>query len=237
MRSLAFLLLIAAAAAAEGPQSLAEATSLLEHAFAANSLEDVRKTLAAIPALHAKETDAAVRKSAVEAVGKAAKEEDLSVRHGAFAALGEMKEKGSSKYLGRWLSPPKRFKGEIPPSYAEAIRAAGKIADPNTLEPLLDLADHNDTPIAEVATTALGGFTTLPTKRRKALAFELVDRLEQLSAQSRRKASPELYERKARLAAATGAALRALTGKEHQTIEGWRLWKENAEKEANPFGP
>jgi HEAT repeat protein len=237
MRPLAAVLLVAAAASAEGPQSLSEATSLLEHAFASNSVAEVSKAIAAIPALYAKEPDASVRKSAVEAVGKAAKEEDLSVRHGAFAALGEMKEKGSSKYLGRWLSPPKRFKGEIPPSYAEAIRAAGKIADPNTLETLRDLSDHNDIAIAEVATVALGGFASLPTKRRKALAFDLVDRLEQLSAQSRRKASAELYERKAKLALATGAALRALTGKEHQTIEGWRLWKENAEKEANPFGP
>lgn len=233
MRILIPLLLAAGAARAE---DLAEVTAQLQAALDANSPADAQKTLSAIPGLYAAATEEQ-QKAAVEAVGKAARSDDLAVRHGAFAALGTIKAKGTSKYLGRWLTPPKRFKGEIPVSYAEAIRAAGQIADPSTLAALQDLADHNDLPIAEVATQALGGFKDLPTKRRKALAIELVDRLTQLSAPQRRKASEEAYARKAALAAATTTALRGLTGKDYQTLEGWKSWKERAETEADPFGP
>jgi len=232
MRILFALFLAAGAALAE---DLTEATAQLQTALDSDSPADAQKALSTIPGLYAAGTEEQ-QKAAVEAVGKAAKSDDLTVRHGAFAALGLVKAKGSSKYLGRWLIPPKRFKGEIPPSYAEAIRAAGRIADPSTLATLQDLADHNDLPIAEVATQALGGFKDLPTKRRKALAIGLVDRLEQLSAMQRRKASEEVYARKATLAAATTAALRGLTGKDYQTLEGWKKWKERAETEADPFG-
>jgi HEAT repeat protein len=233
MRLVIALLLAAGAALAE---DLAEVTAQLIAAIDGNSLPDAQKALSAIPGLYAAGTEEQ-QKAAVEAVGKASKSDDLSLRHGAFGALGAMRAKGSSKYLARWLAPPKRFKGEIPPSYAEAIRAAGQIADPSTLATLQDLADHNDLPIAEVATAALGGFKDLPTKRRKALAIELVDRLDQLAAQQRRKWSPEVAARKAALAGATTVALRGLTGKDYQTLEGWKSWKEKAETQADPFGP
>ncbi|HEX5135568.1 MAG TPA: hypothetical protein VFY93_01220 [Planctomycetota bacterium] len=225
------LLLLAGAALAD---DLVEMTAQLAAALDTGSVPDAQKALSTLPALYPKGTEEQ-QKAAVEAVGKAAKADDLTVRHGAFAALGTIKAKGSSKYLGKWLNPPKKFKGEIPLSYTEAIRAAGQIADATTLAALQDLADHGDLPIAEVATQALGGFKDLPTKRRKALALDLVTRLEQLAAVPRRKWSEEMAARKATLAAATTAALRGLTGKDYQTVEGWKKWKETAEKEANPF--
>ena len=234
MRLSIALLLAAGAALAEEPAGLAETTAQLQTALGAGGPADAQKALSAIPALYPKGTEEQ-QKDALEAIGKAARSDDLTVRHGAFAALGTIKAKGSSKYLGRWLNPPKSFKGEIPPSYAEAIHAAGAIADPSTLATLEDLSDHSDIPIAEAATVALGGFSDLPTKRRKALAIDLVTRLEQLSAQQRRKASEEVYERKAKLAAATTAALRGLTGKDYQTLKGWQSWRDEAEKKANPF--
>jgi len=236
MRQLLALWFAASVAFAQAPATLGEAADRLKEALATDATADAQSALAAIPALHAAASDAE-RKQALDAVGKAAKSDDLGVRHGAFAALGAMKMKGSSKYLGRWLNPPKSFKGEIPPSYLEAIRAAGAIADAGTLSKLEDLSDHGELTIAVAATQALGGFHTLPTKRRKALAIDLVDRLERLSAQQRRKASEEVYARKAALAAATVAALRQLTGKDYQTLDGWKAWKEKAEKEADPFGP
>jgi HEAT repeat protein len=232
MRFVLALLLAAGAALSE---DLAAVTAQLHAALEGNSLPDAQKALSAIPGLYAAGAEEQ-QKAAIEAVGKAAKSEDLSLRHGAFAALGTMKAKGSSKYLAKWLNPPKKFKGEIPPSYAEAIRAVGQIADPNTLEPLRELSDHNDLAIAEVATKALGGFKDLPTKRRKALAIDLCDRLEQLAATPRRKWSEEVAARKLALGAATTEALRGLTGKEYQTPEGWKSWKERAETEADPFG-
>lgn len=213
---------------------LDEMTAQLATALDTGSIPDAQQALTALPALYPKGTEEQ-QKAAVETVGKAAKSDDLTVRHGAFAALGTIRAKGSSKYLGRWLNPPKKFKGEIPISYPEAIRAAGQIADPTTLATLEDLSDHGDLAIAEVATVALGGFKDLPTKRRKALALDLVTRLEQLAATPRRKWSEEMATRKAALAAATTAALRGLTGKDYQTLEGWKKWKETAEKEANPF--
>jgi HEAT repeat protein len=231
MRPLIALLLAASWAAA---QDIAEVTAQLEAALESKSAPDAQKALSGLPALCAKAGEEQ-QKAALEVIGKAAKSDDLSVRHGAFAALGEIKAKGSSKYLAKWLSPPKRFKGEIPISYAEAIRAAGLIADATTLDSLLELSKHADAPIAEAATQALGGFKNLPTKRRKALAIELVDRLEQLTAPPGRRSRGDDFERKAKLAAATGAALRGLTGKDYQTIDGWKSWKERAEKEANPF--
>ena len=232
MRILLPLLLAAAAARAE---DLAGATAQLLAALDANSASDVQKALSTIPGLYQAGAEEQ-QKAAIEAIGKAAKADDLTIRHGAFSVLGTIRAKGSSRYLAKWLSPPKNFKGEIPLSYSEAIRAAGQIADVSTLATLQDLADHNDLPIAEVATQALGGYKDLPTKRRKALAIDLVGRLEQLSAQQRRKASEEVYARKAALAAATITALKGLTGKDYQTLEGWKKWKERAETEADPFG-
>jgi HEAT repeat protein len=226
----AVLLLAGAALAAD----LADATAQLHAALASGSAPDAQTALSAVVGAYARGSEEQ-QKAAVEAVGKAAKSDDLSVRHGAFAALGQMKAKGSSKYLGRWLNPPKKFKGEIPPSYLEAIRAAGAIADASTLATLQDLSDHGDIDVAVAATQALGGFKDLPVKRRKALAIDLVTRLEQLSAQQRRKASEEAYARKEKLAQATTAALRGLTGKDFQTLEGWKGWKETAETQANPF--
>jgi len=233
MRVLFFLFLAAVTSAAE---DLAQVTTQLQAALDGSVLTDAQKALSMIPGLYGAGSEEQ-QKAAVEAVGKASKSDDLTLRHGAFAALGTMKAKGSSKYLTKWLTPPKRFKGEIPPSYAEAIRAAGLIADATTLAALQELSDHNDLPIAEGATQALGGFKDLPTKRRKALAIELVDRLERLAAPpGRRKWNPEVYARNAALAAATMTALRGLTGKDYQTVEGWKSWKEKAEKEADPFG-
>jgi hypothetical protein len=230
-----FALALALAAGLALAEDLATVTAQLQAALEGNSLPDAQKALSTIPGLYAAGGEEQ-QKAALEAVGKAAKSEDLSVRHGAFAALGTIRAKGSSKYLSKWLNPPKRFKGEIPPSYAEAIRALGQIADPTTLDPLRELSDHNDIPIAEAATKALGGFKDLPTKRRKALAIDLCDRLEQLAAQPRRKWSEEVAARKATLAAATTEALRGLTGKDHQTLAGWKSWKERAETTADPFG-
>jgi hypothetical protein len=230
--SIPILLLLAGAALAE--DDLAEVTARLAAALDTGSVPDAQQALTALPPLYAKGTEEQ-QKTAVETVGKAAKADDLTVRHGAFAALGAMRAKGSSKYLGKWLNPPKKFKGEIPLSHLEAIRAAGQIADATTLATLEDLSDHADLPIAEAATQALGGYKDLPTKRRKALALDLVSRLEQLAAVPRRKWSEEQAARKATLAAATMAALRGLTGQEYQTVEGWKKWKENAESQANPF--
>ena len=50
-----------------------------------------------------------------------------------------------------------RSPSEIPPSYAEAIKAAGRIADNGTLSTLEKLSNHAELSIAKEATRALGG--------------------------------------------------------------------------------
>lgn len=234
LRPIIILALLAAVAAAEDVTTLPVVTNDLLAALDGGVPSEATAALVAIQGIYPKGAEAE-QKGALKAIGKAAKSKDLQIRHGAFAALATLKVKGSSKYLGRWLKPPKRFKGEIPISYTEAIRAAGAIADPATLANLRKLADHQDLDIGVPATTALGGFRTLPTKRRKGLAIDLVDRLKRLTAKQRRKWSPEVSERKEKLATATVTALKALTGVDRTTPAGWERWKEKAEKKANPF--
>lgn len=234
MRPVSLLILVAAIVHAGELGSLADANVALAEALAGDAPADAAAALASLSGLYPK-AEEADRKEAVRLAGKAAKKKDLRVRHGAFAALAGMKAKGSSKYLGRWLKPPKRFKGEIDPSYAEAIRAAGAIADTGSLSTLLKLSNHSDIPIAKEATVALGGYHGLPTKRRKALAFDLVDRLGRLTAEQRRKASEEVYARKMELAGATVQALQRLTGVKRETTDGWKRWKEDNERTKDPF--
>ena len=168
-------------------------------------------------------------------VGKAAKSKNLQIRHGAFAALGRIKAKKSSKFLGKWLNPPKKFKAEIPPSYIEAIKAAGEIADLSTMSGLLKLTSHPELTIAESATLALGGYHTLAPARRKKLAFELIKKHKWLSAPPGRRSRGDDWERKDRLAGTTVQALQKLTGKKFQTAKGWAKWQERAERQKNPF--
>jgi hypothetical protein len=117
----------------------------------------------------------------------------------------------------------------------EAFRAIGSIADLATLSQLKKLADHQELPLAQAATEALAGYRTLPTKRRKGLAFDLVERLERLAARQRRKQNEQVYIRKAALGASTVRALQGLTGKDYTTPEAWSEWKERAEKQRDPF--
>lgn len=238
MRKHLTILLLAGAASGQGPENLGQAVAVLEQALADEDVNTATATLSSMPALYGREgVEEADQKAAVKLIGKAAKSKELRMRHGAFAALGAIGEKGSSKYLKKWLNPPKKFKGEIPPTYAEAIRAAGKIADPGTLAQLQKLSNHKELPIAQEGTRALGGYHKLPTKRRKNLAIDLVDRLELLSAPPGRRSRGGEAERmrKASLASATISALKRLTGKDFATPKGWTLWKERASKQRNPF--
>lgn len=232
-----FLILVALpllVCAEDAQKSLGETSAILEQALADGDVNTITGALADMPGLYpkAEEPD---QKSAIQLIGKSARSKDLRVRHGAFAALGAIRAKGSSKYLKKWLNPPNRFKGEIPPSYNAAIRAAGSIADVSTLSQLKKLWKHMELTIAQAAIVATGGYHTLPTKRRKALAFELVERLQRLSARLRRKQSEAVYVRKAALAGSTLKALRGVTGKGYATLMGWENWKDRAEKQRNPF--
>lgn len=227
--TLALLFLLADAAAVDAIRGLEGA---LAEGDAAAALAALAKIAETYPQASEEE-----RKVAVARTGEAVKFPDEAVRHAAFAALGRMRAKGSSKYLAKWLAPPNNLKAESPTSYVEAIRAAGTIADAGTLDTLVKLSDHRELEIAVAATEALGGFRDLPLSRRKGLAFDLVDRLVQLTSTSRRADWSEgAVVRRTRLAQATGVALRNLTGKTFESADAWKAWKEEAEKRRDPFG-
>ena len=234
--TLIILLLAAVASAAEGEGSLGQAVAELEVALKGEDVNQTTTLLSSMPGLF-KAAEEADQKSALQIIGKAVKTDDLRVRHGAMAALGAIGAKGTSKYLKKWLKPPKKFKGEIPPTYAEAMRAAGKIADASTLAQLRKLSNHFELTLAVEGTHALGGYHKLPTKRRKGLALDLVKRLELLSSPPGRRGGWRESERmrKAGLGAATIQALKQLTGKSFGTPKGWTNWKEKAEKQRDPF--
>lgn len=239
MRHSLAVLVLAALASGEEPKTLVEATAMLEKALAKNVPNDATAALILIPKLWEVAEHEKEQKAAVAMVGKAAGNKDLRIRHGAFGTLGVLKVRGSSKYLTKWLNPPKRFKGEIPESYFEAFRALGSIADANTLDRLRKLADHGELEIARSATTALGGFHTLPVKRRKNLAFDLVKRLGDLTAPPGRRGwrnAEKMIARRQGLAAATVTALQRLTGKDYTAPEAWEKWMERARKQRDPFG-
>ncbi|MGH7162086.1 MAG: hypothetical protein ACREID_01275 [Planctomycetota bacterium] len=236
MRNILVLALAAAPLAAEEPApALAAVTAELVAAIENRLPAEAASAVARVPPAYAKGTQDE-QKQALAAVGRAAREEDLRVRHGAFAALAAMKAKGSSKHLMKWLDPPREFKGESPASYVEAIRAAGEIADPPTLDRLEKLGDHGVLEIAAAATESLGGFRDLPVGRKKSLAFDLVDRLKGLSGRSRREGRDEqIYARKAQLALSTKTALQRLTGLAYESADGWSDWKERSKNKRDPF--
>ncbi len=245
MRHLVILALLASTLIAEEeappappappPPTLSQAVEELTKALADKSIDDILTALPRVATAYAgAEPD--VQKASVAAVAQALKVEDLRVRHGAMAALGTMRAKGSSKHLTRWLNPPNDLKAEDPITYVEAIKAVGEIADPATLATLDKLSDHQELPIAVAGTHALGGYKELPVGARKKLAFDLVSRLNMLTSRSRRADWGEsAILRRTQLGVATVTALQRLTGKKFETPEGWNRWKDEAEKQRNPF--
>ena len=241
MRCLILVLCVSVASAAQ--LSLARATEHLDDALATKDHAAASGMLARIGALYGSASEAE-QKQAVKIVGKAARSKDLRTRHGAFAALGEMRVKGTSKYLRRWLSPPKKAK----PSHIEAIRAAGRIADNSTLAALQKQTKHRDIVVAVTATEALGGFAGLKPGRKKTLAFDLVKRLEMLTnmngggrgrrtSEAQARANPVIaaqIKRREKLGVATVISLQQITGQSYRTLPGWTRWRERW-KHKNPW--
>ena len=161
--------------------SVSEATARLGEALKDSSRESPESPVALIEQITEcyENAPAEEQKKAVRAIGSAARSKDIETRHASFSALGEIRAAGSSKYLRRWLAPPR--KGRVAESYFEAINAAGRIADRSTLAKLWKLSSHRNVEVAVAATKALGGYRSLPTKGRKTLAMDLVRRFQSLS--------------------------------------------------------
>lgn len=190
---------------------------------------------------------------AVRALGKAAGAKDVPTRHAAFRALAKLRVEGSGKYLNRWMSPPK--KGTVHESHFKAIEAAGEIADPKTLVKLWKLGDHKNIDVAVAATRALAGYRTLPVKKRKKLAIDLVRRLEKNSSGGVRgraggpgrppeadqagvpygRRAPGSDDRAAHLRHAIARTLETLTGARCTSVPEWVSWRKRAKRMKDPF--
>jgi len=107
MRCLFVLLFVSAVSWADS--TLALTTERLAEALATSNHTEAVALLREIPRLYPAAPESAQR-TALRTLGKAAKSKHLPTRHGAFAALGEMRVKGTSKFLRRWLAPPKQPK-------------------------------------------------------------------------------------------------------------------------------
>ena len=256
------LLLLAAPIRAEddspAERALAENTAKLESALK-DADADVIARIEAVAESY-RDAPAPQQKSAAAAVGTAARSANVRVRHAAFGALGTMRHRGSSKYLKRWLNPPKR---KISESHLEAIRSAGQIADRSMLRHMRRLSDHKNTEVAVEATKALSGYKGLSVASRKQLAIELAKRAEKLGSSGgsrgwgrgaarstteekpnenggdpsgRRNGNEDAAERRASLLRATGEALRELTGEKFYSALEWGGWWRQAKKQRNPFG-
>jgi len=254
MRFLVLFLLVASAWGAES--SFSRKAKELDSALAAKKSAEVESLIEELVAAYA---DAAPeeQKVAIKSIGKAAASKQESMRHAAFDALAQLKAKGSSKYLKRWLSPP--AKGVVTESHIKAIQSAGAIADKTTLALLRKLSDHKQLAVAFEATKALGGYRRHSTKTRKQLAIALIKRMEKSqpsnvsrgrgpgASQSTRRDTDDMgpsrggqggddrAARRNRLTYGTRLALVELTGKQYSTVAEWSSWRKRAKKMKNPF--
>ncbi|MHC4449351.1 MAG: HEAT repeat domain-containing protein [Planctomycetota bacterium] len=221
----------------------------LEEALVAKNTERAVELLARVPDAFESATKAE-KLTALRLIGKAAASKNAELRLAAISTLGTLRAKGTSKYLKRWLSPKRNAKASE--THLAAINAAGKIADSATLKLLRKQAEHPDTEVATTATMALGGYHILDPRRRKALAFKLIRRLEGFASlrggRGRRGGgNPEedglgrdrgdsgKVVRVKRLAIATIMALRELAGVDLRTLPQWQQWRKDAKGVRNPF--
>jgi hypothetical protein len=240
---------------AAGEGALSKSNDRLEAALQ-NKRGDLVERIEEVAELYRNSPGAEQRRAAA-LVGRVAKAKDATHRHAAFEALGKMRHKGSSRFLKRWLNPPK---SKASRSHVEAIKAVGRIADRSTLKTMMRLSEHKNTEIAVAASRALGGFVSLPVPARKSLAIELAKRAEKLGASGgargwgrgaatsrgerkdsdddpsgRLSPSQQAAARRASLLHATQAALQEITGESIRSAAEWGGWWRRAKKDKNPF--
>jgi hypothetical protein len=114
------------------------------------------------------------------AIGKGAASKNKDLALASVEALGKLKIAGSSKSLGKLLSPPAKPKEDALALHKAAIAAAGSIHDVSSLKTLEKLVSHKSAPIAAAAAEAFAGYSAMDPKQRIGLAKRLVKTLGKL---------------------------------------------------------
>lgn len=116
----------------------------------------------------------------VSAIGKGVVSKNHDVALASIEALGKLKIAGSSKSLGKLLSPPAKPKEDALPLHTAAIAAAGAIHDDSSIKTLEKLVSHKNATVASAAAEAFAGYNAMDPKQRVGLAKRLVKLLEKL---------------------------------------------------------
>ena len=258
--SVVALLGVLASGVVAGESTYKEKTGALARALKKKSASTDAIT-EAIDAVADGYADASVaeKKAGLAAIGKAAKSKNGEVVIGCFEALALLQAPGSGKYLKPYLKIGK--KGPYRKLQRAALSTAREVGDKSILKDLQRLSDHKLDEVAASATKALGGYTRLPPKERKALAFLLVTRLQKLSQTSgggrgygrglaestndkdeatgvpdgQIGSDGKAGDRRALLAGATRTAVSDLTGQSFNEVAEWNDWVAEARAVKDPW--
>ncbi|MHC4953170.1 MAG: hypothetical protein ACYTGZ_04715 [Planctomycetota bacterium] len=161
----------------------------------------------------------------VNAIGKGVAHKDPVIALAAVDTLGAMRVKGSSKSLGKLISPPAKVTLDRVLLHVAAIAAAGLIHDKESQKPLAKAMLHTNKEIAVAAANAFAGFGSIDPKPRKALMKSLIKALGDLEKKAKSGRKEEDKERAKAVAEALNNSLAALAGsKGPTTSKEWSAW-------------
>jgi hypothetical protein len=210
---------------------LKELVQQLGAAFGKGSMPEVKAALARAQELRGNYDDkkyAAVAKAVAKGFGH--KQPDIAIE--AVTVFGQLNVKGSSKSLGKLLSPPAKIPDAKLPLHIAAIRAAGAIHETATLKTLEKTLTHPHPKIGATAAEALTAYRSLDEKPRYALAKRL---LKTLAGLEKKAASSKEQEKAAAepVRAALVETLRGLTGESDlNTAAHFEKWLKTAGKKS-----
>jgi hypothetical protein len=166
----------------------------------------------------------------VKVLAKGLEHKDAALAAQCAEAIGQLKVKGSAKVLDKLLAPPAKLKDERLPVHIAAFKAAGVLAEPESLKELAKALTHPVHAVGVAAAEALAGYKSLEAKAKKALLGDIVDALEKLEKLTE-SAKDEDKDGLVQVAGAVNAALAALTGGTHTTSDEWNAYLKERAKE------
>jgi hypothetical protein len=211
-----------------GEEVLAELEAALRSGDSARAVA----LLAEAAEIHAYPASAEEARRLLAAAAQASASRDLATAAAALRALGAMGDEAAVPHVEFFLRELSCPPGEEP-LRVEAVRAAGRLAAPALLAPLVNLARRGgNVTLAEQAFLALGEYARAPA----ALRAQAVERtLDAASALSRAPAKEEARARRLRPAALR--ALQRLAGVPLSSVEQYEVYWAAAKRRKDPFAP
>jgi len=201
-----------------------EVASEISQAIGKNDIAAAKAAFARAQALRDKYDD---KKFApvFKAIGKGLTHKENELALGAIETLGKLKGKGTSKLLGKLLSPPNKVPTDKLNLHVAAFVAAGEIADPDSTKTLEKALSHPVPEVASAAAAAFAGFRSLETKPRTALVQRLVKELDKLEKKANAGKDEELKGKYHKVAGDLNESLGKLTGHTGpSTADDWEKW-------------